>query len=88
MNVGIGSKSNRKTRKEIFYEYCDSVDYEEFDHENLDIRPGSRVMHEKFGLGKVTDLTGSGEMVKATVQFEGNNVKNLMLRFAKLKILN
>ena len=88
VNGGIGRKSNRKTRKEIFYEYFDSVDYEEFDHENLDIRPGSRVMHEKFGLGKVTDLTGSGEMVKATVQFEGNNVKNLMLRFAKLKILN
>ena len=88
VNGGIGRKSNRKTRKEIYYEYFDSVDYEEFDHENLDIRPGSRVMHEKFGLGKVTDLTGSGEMVKATVQFEGNNVKNLMLRFAKLKILN
>jgi DNA helicase-2/ATP-dependent DNA helicase PcrA len=88
VNGGIGRKSNRKTRKEIFYEYFDSVDYEEFDHENLDIRPGSRVMHEKFGLGKVTDITGSGEMVKATVQFEGNNVKNLMLRFAKLKILN
>jgi DNA helicase-2/ATP-dependent DNA helicase PcrA len=88
INGGIGRKSNRKTRKEIYYEYFDSVDYAEFDHENLDIRPGSRVMHEKFGLGKVTDLTGSGEMVKATVQFEGNNVKNLMLKFAKLKILN
>ncbi len=88
VNGGIGRKSNRKTRKEIYYEYFDSVDYEEFDHENLDIRPGSRVMHEKFGLGKVTDITGSGEMVKAIVQFEGNNVKNLMLRFAKLKILN
>ncbi len=88
VNGGIGRKSNRKTRKEIYYEYFDSVDYEEFDHENLDIRPGSRVMHEKFGLGKVTDITGSGEMVKAIVQFEGNNIKNLMLRFAKLKILN
>jgi len=88
LNGGIGRKSNRKTRKEIYYEYFDSIDYEEFDQESTDIRPGSRVMHDKFGLGKVTDLTGSGEMVKATVQFEGNNVKNLMLKFAKLKILN
>ncbi len=88
VNGGIGRKSNRKTRKEIYYEYFDTVDYADFDNDNLDIRPGSRVMHEKFGLGKVTDITGSGEMVKATVQFEGNNVKNLMLRFAKLKILN
>jgi DNA helicase-2/ATP-dependent DNA helicase PcrA len=88
LNGGIGRKSNRKTRKEIYYEYFDSIDYEEFDQDSTDIRPGSRVMHDKFGLGKVTDLTGSGEMVKATVQFEGNNVKDLMLKFAKLKILN
>jgi DNA helicase-2/ATP-dependent DNA helicase PcrA len=88
LNGGIGRKSNRKTRKEIYYEYFESIDYQEFDQESTDIRPGSRVMHDKFGLGKVTDLTGTGEMVKATVQFEGNNVKNLMLKFAKLKILN
>ena len=45
-------------------------------------------MHEKFGLGKVTDVTGSGDMLKAEVHFEGNNIKQLMLKFAKLKILN
>ena len=88
VNGGIGRKSNRKTRKEIFYEYFDSVDYDDFDQDNKDVRPGSRVMHEKFGLGKVTDVTGSGDMLKAEVHFEGNNVKQLMLKFAKLKILN
>ena len=88
VNGGIGRKSNRKTRKELYYEYFSSVDYADFNQENTDIRPGSRVMHDKFGLGKVTDLTGSGDMVKATVQFEGNNVKNLMLKFARLKVLN
>ena len=88
VNGGIGRKSNRKTRKEIFYEYFDSVDYEDFDQENKDVRIGSRVMHEKFGLGKVTDVTGSGDMLKAEVHFEGNNIKHLMLKFAKLKILN
>jgi len=44
-------------------------------------------MHEKFGLGKVTMVVGAGDMQKATVVFEGNNVKQLMLKFAKLKIL-
>ena len=88
VNGGIGRKSNRKTRKEIFYEYFNSVDYDDFDQENKDVRIGSRVMHEKFGLGKVTDVTGSGDMLKAEVHFEGNNVKHLMLKFAKLKILN
>ena len=45
-------------------------------------------MHDKFGLGKVTKVGGIGEMQKATVVFEGNNIKQLMLKFAKLKVLN
>jgi DNA helicase-2/ATP-dependent DNA helicase PcrA len=45
-------------------------------------------MHEKFGLGKVIDVTGVGDQVKATVNFEGNNVRQLMLKYARLKILH
>jgi DNA helicase-2/ATP-dependent DNA helicase PcrA len=71
----------------MYYEYFESVDYEDFDQENKLVKPGSRVMHEKFGLGKVTQVSGTGDMQKATVVFEGNNVKQLMLKFAKLKIL-
>lgn len=88
VNGSIGRKSSqRKSKKEIYYEYFESVDYEDFDQENKSVKPGSRVMHEKFGLGKVTQVSGAGEMQKATVIFEGNNVKQLMLKFAKLKIL-
>jgi len=88
VNGSIGRKSSqRKSKKEIYYEYFESVDYDDFDQDNKFVRPGSRVMHEKFGLGKVTQVTGAGEMQKATVVFEGNNVKQLMLKFAKLKIL-
>ncbi|HEX9740857.1 MAG TPA: 3'-5' exonuclease, partial [Ignavibacteriaceae bacterium] len=88
VNGSIGRKSHRKSKKEIYYEYFESVDYNDFDQDNKSVRPGSRVMHDKFGLGKVTQVTGSGDMLKATVVFEGNNVKQLMLKFAKLKILN
>jgi DNA helicase-2/ATP-dependent DNA helicase PcrA len=88
VNGSIGRKSAiRKTKKEMYYEYFENVDYEDFDQENKSLRPGSRVMHEKFGLGKVTQVTGTGDMQKATVVFEGNNVKQLMLKFAKLKVL-
>ena len=87
VNGGIGRKANRKSKKEMYYEYFESVDYEDFDQENKSVKPGSRVMHEKFGLGKVTQVSGAGDMQKATVVFEGNNVKQLMLKFAKLKIL-
>lgn len=88
INGGIGRKANRKTKKELFYEYFNSVDYDDFDQENKVVRIGSRVMHEKFGLGKVIDVTGAGDMLKATVTFEGNNVRQLMLKFARLKILH
>jgi DNA helicase-2/ATP-dependent DNA helicase PcrA len=88
INGGIGRKANRKTKKELFYEYFNSVDYDDFDQENKVVRIGSRVMHEKFGLGKVIDVTGAGDLLKATVTFEGNNVRQLMLKFARLKILH
>jgi DNA helicase-2/ATP-dependent DNA helicase PcrA len=89
VNGSIGRKSSRrKSKKEIYYEYFETVDYDDFDQDNKSVRPGSKVMHEKFGLGKVTQVTGAGDMMKATVAFEGNNVKQLMLKFAKLKILN
>ncbi len=87
LNGNIGRKSNRKTKKEIYYEYFEKVDYEDFNQDNKSLRPGSRVMHDKFGLGKVTDVVGSGDSLKATVHFEGNNIKQLMLKFAKLKVL-
>ncbi|HMN47634.1 MAG TPA: UvrD-helicase domain-containing protein [Ignavibacteriaceae bacterium] len=87
MNGGLGRKANRKTKKELYYEYFEKVDYENFNQDGANLRPGSRVMHEKFGLGKVVDVIGSGDTTKATVHFEGNNVKQLMLKFAKLKVL-
>lgn len=88
VNGSIGRKTSiRKSKKEIYYEYFQNVDYHDFNQDNTSLRPGSRVMHDRFGLGKVTQVTGSGDMTKATVVFEGNNVKQLMLKFAKLKVL-
>ena len=87
-NGGIGRKSaDRKSKKEIYYEYFEQVDYEDFNQDKNSIKIGSRVMHDKFGLGKVTNLTGAADSLKATVAFEGNNIKQLMLKFAKLKVL-
>ncbi|HQI40998.1 MAG: DNA helicase [Ignavibacteriales bacterium UTCHB2] len=87
LNGGFNRKANRKTKKEMYYEYFEKVGYESFDNDGATLKIGSRVMHDKFGLGKVIDVTGAGDMTKATVHFEGNNVKQLMLKFAKLKVL-
>ena len=44
------------------------------------------IEHERFGIGKVTRLEGSGENMKATVQFENAGVKQLLVKFARFKV--
>ena len=51
-----------------------------------DIRTGMDVEHERFGRGKVTNIEGSGPNKKATVLFPGIGQKQLLLKFAKLRI--
>ena len=51
------------------------------------IMPGMKVHHDKFGLGKVMAIEGAGDSRKATVFFEGVGQKQLMLKFAKLTIV-
>ena len=48
---------------------------------------GQNVQHEKFGKGKITKLEGVGNDQKATVFFPHHGIKNLIVRFANLQIL-
>lgn len=50
----------------------------------INISSGDNVSHEKFGLGQVVKIEGSGNDAKATVNFKKFGEKNLLLRFAKL----
>lgn len=52
------------------------------------IATGMEVMHEKFGKGKVISTEGESPNKKATVFFPRVGHKQLLLRFAKVKILN
>jgi DNA helicase-2/ATP-dependent DNA helicase PcrA len=52
------------------------------------LQTGMLVEHSKFGKGKVVAIEGSGSNKKATVFFSGVGQKQLLLRFAKLKILS
>jgi DNA helicase-2/ATP-dependent DNA helicase PcrA len=52
-----------------------------------DIRVGMEVNHERFGNGKVINLEGVGPNKKATVFFQGIGQKQLLLRFARLRIV-
>lgn len=60
-------------------------DFQPSDTENLE--EGMQVEHQKFGLGRVVKVEGSGANKKATVHFNGIGNKQLLLKFARLKIL-
>jgi len=49
---------------------------------------GTQVEHEKFGKGKVLNVEGQIPNEKATVFFPSVGQKQLLLKFAKLKVLN
>ena len=54
--------------------------------EELVLTEGMEVEHARFGSGVVQRIEGTGNDKKATIAFKGFGVKNLLLRFAKLKI--
>ncbi len=53
-----------------------------------DLQEGSLVDHSRFGRGTVLKIEGAGQDKKAEIRFEQGDVKKLLLRFAKLRLLN
>ena len=52
-----------------------------------DLREGSKIEHQRFGIGQVVKIEGTGENTKATVEFRNAGTKQLLLKFAKFKII-
>ena len=52
-----------------------------------DLREGCIIEHQRFGVGTVIKIEGTGENTKATVQFRNTGTKQLLLKFAKFKII-
>lgn len=53
-----------------------------------ELEVGTTVYHERFGKGIIKALEGVGNDKKAQVNFESGGLKNILLRFAKLTIIN
>ena len=51
------------------------------------VKEGMEVEHARFGRGKVEKIEGKGIDKKAIINFNMHGPKNLLLRFAKLKVL-
>ena len=52
-----------------------------------ELEVGHRVEHQKFGYGEVIKLEGSAHNPVATVRFENNGEKKIMLNYARLRIV-
>ena len=61
-----------------------SANFEADDPEK--IQQGMMVEHQRFGIGKVVTMEGMPPNIKATVFFQNHGQKQLLLKFAKLKI--
>ncbi len=62
-------------------------DYEHQTDQTEHLRVGILVHHDTFGKGKVVHLGGEGEEQKAVIDFQGIGRKNLLLKYARLKVL-
>ena len=51
------------------------------------LQEGSKIEHQRFGVGTVVKLEGSGENAKATVEFVNSGTKQLLLKFAKFTVI-
>jgi DNA helicase-2/ATP-dependent DNA helicase PcrA len=61
----------------------DSISYQSIG----DLSVGNTIRHERFGLGKVIELTGEDDNARAKVEFGSFGQKQLLLKFAKFEII-
>ena len=52
------------------------------------IAVGQRIQHERFGIGEVIKVEGIGDNAKATISFHHAGQKQLLLRFARFKLID
>ncbi len=67
-------------------EHTPTENFEPSDTSNLQV--GDKVEHMKFGFGEVTKMEGAAHNPIATVQFDLNGEKKIMLNYAKLRIID
>ncbi len=96
MHRGMGPAPERQARsskpsympvapKQQTVNHVPSTDFAPSDTSGL--QAGQKVEHQKFGFGEVLKVEGSAHNPVATVQFEHNGEKKIMLNYAKLRIV-
>ncbi len=97
MQTGFGNRSNSETKKELnpiltvkpvrtgTINHIPSENFEASDTAGL--QAGQQVEHQKFGYGLVEKIDGSAHNPIATIRFDKNGEKKIMLNYAKLRIV-
>ena len=90
------AQSNRKVAPDIDtvflatsieYSYLSSSVVKEYASFGVDVQAGQVIEHERFGIGDVIKVEGIGENSKATVRFRNAGEKQLLLKFARFKVV-
>ncbi|MFN5706370.1 MAG: ATP-dependent helicase [bacterium] len=85
-SVSIKPKTTVQANPNKVFNHVASADF--VPSSPTDIRVGMEVEHKKFGFGKVLEMEGSTGDIKTTIHFNGLGKKQLLLKFAKLRIVN
>jgi DNA helicase-2/ATP-dependent DNA helicase PcrA len=51
----------------------------------LQLKAGQRIEHNRFGYGKILEITGSVADMKAKIAFDEHGEKILILKYAKIR---
>jgi DNA helicase-2/ATP-dependent DNA helicase PcrA len=54
----------------------------------LELRAGQRIEHNRFGFGKIVEITGNPADLKAKIAFDDHGEKILILKYAKIRVVN
>ena len=53
----------------------------------LQLRAGQRIEHNRFGLGHIVEITGDASDLKAKISFDDHGDKILILKYAKIRVV-
>lgn len=74
----VGNGSSGRDTAGLRYDYSDT-------QEALDLSPGSRIVHPRFGPGEILGVTGRGRDAKADIEFDDVGRKKVVVAFADLR---
>ncbi len=83
--LSFGNTTSHRTLKRISSIPSSSVTTPKTEAAGVSV--GQFIEHERFGLGEVMKMEGEGDNAKATIRFEHAGDKQLLLRFARFKIV-